>query len=107
MSVAACRSAKTYPTQSRADRCYVLFTVGPGANLSAAQFAKVPAAYRLGKLGLNAWKIAGPRPEAPIIYFESYNGGGKEFGCEASAASAASAALDRFVEDNYRVLVPR
>jgi hypothetical protein len=104
VNVAATRSAKTFPTQSRPDRCYVLFTIGPGTQMSAARFTKVPASYRLRKLGLNAWKIAGPRPDAPVIYFESYNGGGKEFGCETAAASAACAAVDKFVEDNYGLL---
>ena len=104
VNVTAVRTAKTFPTQSRADRCYALFTVGPGTQMSAARFARVPASYRLKKLGLNAWKIAGPRADAPVIYFESYNGGGKEFGCQTAAASAACAAVDRFVEDNHGLL---
>jgi len=104
VNVAATRTAKSFPTQSRPDRCYVLFTIGPGTQMSAARFAKVPASYRLKRLGLNAWKIAGPRPDAPVVYLESYNGGGKEFGCQAAAASAACAAVDKFIEDNYRVL---
>jgi hypothetical protein len=107
VNVAASRTGKTFPTQSRPDRCYVLFTIGPGANMSVARFTRVPASYQLKKLGLNAWKIAGPRNDAPVIYFEAYNGGGKEFGCQTGAASAAGAAVDKFVEDNYSVLSAR
>jgi hypothetical protein len=107
VTVAATRTGKTYPTQSRPDRCYVLFTVGPGTTISAARFAQVPSSYQLKKLGLNAWKIAGPRPDAPVVYLEAYNGGGREFGCASGAAAAAAAAVDRFAEDNYAVLAAK
>jgi hypothetical protein len=43
-------------------------------------------------------------PESPVFHFESYNGGGNEFGCRSAAAGAASAAVDKFIQDNYRVL---
>jgi hypothetical protein len=104
VEVAACRTGKTFPTQSRPDRCYVLFTVGAGGRMDRKQFASVPADYRITKFGTRAWRIAGPVPEKPVFYFESYNGGGNEFGCRSAAASAASAAVDKFIEDNYRVL---
>jgi hypothetical protein len=104
VEVAACRSGKTFPTQSRPDRCYVLFTVGKGGLMDAKQFAAVPLDYRITKFGTRAWRIAGPVPDRPVFYFESYNGGGNEFGCRSAAASAATAAVDKFIEDNYRVL---
>jgi hypothetical protein len=107
VNVAAARTGKTFPTQSRPDRCYVLFTIGPGTTMSASRFAQVPSTYVLKKLGLNAWKVAGPRPDAPAVYVEAYNGGGQEFGCQAGAAAAACAAVDRFVEDNYQVLTAK
>jgi hypothetical protein len=104
VEVTARRSGKTMPTQVKPDRCYMLFTVAPGARMDPERFTKVPADYRLRKLGLYAWTIAGPRTGRPVFYFESYNGGGKEFGCQGAAASAASAAVDKFIEDNYRFL---
>lgn len=48
-----------------------------------------------------AWKISSPRPEKPVFVFEGYNGGGSEFGCHGAAANAASAVIDKFIEDNY------
>jgi hypothetical protein len=104
VEVAAQRSSKSRPTQVKPDRCYVLFTVAPGARMDPDRFRKVPADYRIRKLGVNAAKIAGPQEGRPVFYFESYNGGGKEFGCQGAAASAASAAVDRFIQDNYRIL---
>jgi len=32
---------------------------------------------------------------------------GEEFGCQGQAANAASAAIDKFIEDNYAVLMLR
>ncbi len=104
VEVAACRTAKSFPTQSKPDRCYVLFTVGAGGHLDPTHFARVPADYRIKKFGTRAWRIAGPTLERPVFHFESYNGGGKEFGCPSAAAHAASAAVDKFIEDNYGVL---
>jgi hypothetical protein len=104
VAVSACRTGKTFPTQSRPDRCYVLFTVGAGGRMDPRQFAAVPLDYRITKFGTRAWRIAGPVPESPVFHFESYNGGGNEFGCRSAAAGAASAAVDKFIQDNYRVL---
>jgi hypothetical protein len=105
VEITARRSEKTAPTQIKPDRCYVLFTLGAGPLLDAGRFAQVPADYRLKKFGLFAWTVAGPRPGHPVFLFESYNGGGKEYGCHAAAANAASVAVDRFIEDNYRILI--
>jgi hypothetical protein len=107
VEVAACRAAKSFPTQSKPDRCYVLFTLGAGGHMDAQQFARVPADYRIKKFGTRAWRIAGPTVEQPVFHFESYNGGGKEFGCPGAAAHAATAAVDKFIQDNYRILSPR
>jgi hypothetical protein len=107
VEVAARRSAKTLPTQFKPDRCYILFNLGPGGKMEPAQFAKVPGDYRMKKFGLYAWKIASPKPERPVFTFESYNGGGNEFGCQGAAANEASAALNKFVEDNYALLTTK
>jgi hypothetical protein len=104
VEVAACRTAKSFPTQSKPDRCYVRFTVGAGGHLDPRQFSRVPADYRIKKFGTRAWRIAGPTLERPVFHFESYNGGGKEFGCPGAAAHAASAAVDKFIQDNYALL---
>jgi hypothetical protein len=104
VEVAACRAAKSFPTQSKPDRCYVLFTLGAGGRMDPKQFSKVPLDYRMKKFGTRAWRIAGPTRDLPVFHFESYNGGGKEFGCPDAAAHAASAAVDKFIQDNYRLL---
>jgi len=104
VEVAACRASKSFPTQSKPDRCYVLFTVGAGGHMDPDQFSKVPANYPAKKFGTRAWRIAGPTRDRPVFHFESYNGGGKEFGCPDAAAHAASAAVDKFIQDNYRLL---
>ena len=104
VEVAACRSAKSFPTQSKPDRCYVLFSLGAGGRMDPKQFSKVPTDYPVKKIGTRAWRVAGPTADRPVFHFESYNGGGKEFGCPDAAAHAASAAVDRFIHDNYRVL---
>ena len=104
VEVAACRAAKSFPTQSKPDRCYVLFTLGAGGHMDPKQFSKVPTDYRMKKFGTRAWRIAGPTRDRPVFHFESYNGGGKEFGCPGAAAHAASAAVDKFIQDNYRLL---
>src|SRR5262249_20781449 len=105
VEAAARRTGKTLPTQLKPDRCYILFTVGPGGKMDPKQLTKVPANYRPKKFGLYAWKIASPKADKPVFYFESYNGGGNEFGCQGAAANAASSAVDKFIEDNYVVLV--
>ncbi len=102
VEVAARRSGKTLPTQLKPDRCFVLFTVGPGGKGNATSFARVPANYRLK--GVWAWRIASPKENKPVFTFESYNGGAGEFGCQGQAANAASAAIDKFIEDNYAIL---
>ena len=107
VEVAARRSGKTLPTQLKPDRCFLLFTVGVGEAGSAKSFARVPATYRPKKFGLWAWRIAAPNPDKPVFTFESYNGGGEEFGCQGQAANAASAAIDKFIEDNYAILMLR
>ena len=102
VEVAARRSGKTLPTQLKPDRCFVLFTVGPGGKGNAASFARVPATYRLK--GVWAWRIAAPKESKPVFTFESYNGGAGEFGCQGQAANAASAVIDKFIEDNHSIL---
>ncbi len=107
VEVAARRSGKTLPTQIKPDRCFLLFTVGPGAQVNPKSFARIPANYRPKKFGLWAWRIASPNESKPVFTFESYNGGMEEFGCQGQAANAASAAIDKFIEDNYPILMLR
>src|SRR5262245_61217264 len=52
VEVAARRTGKTLPTQLKPDRCYILFTVGPGGKMDPKQLTKVPANYRPKKFGL-------------------------------------------------------
>ena len=104
VEVMARRSGKTLPTQLKPDRCFLLFSVGPGGQGSAKSFARVPANYRPKKFGLWAWRIASPKESKPVFTFESYNGGAEQFGCQGQAANAASAAIDKFIEDNYAIL---
>jgi len=104
VEVRARRSGKTLPTQLKADRCYLLFTLGPGGKVDAAHFAKVPANYRPGKFLYAVWRLSSPKPESPVFTFESYNGGGSEFGCHGAAANAAAVAIDKFIQDNGTLL---
>jgi len=75
VEVAACRSAKSFPTQSKPDRCYVLFSLGAGGRMDPKQFSKVPADYPVKKIGTRAWRVAGPTADRPVFHFESYNWG--------------------------------
>ena len=104
VEIRARRSGKTLPTQLKADRCYLLFSLGPGGKLDAERFAKVPSTYRPGKFGYAVWRLASPKPESPVFLFESYNGGGSEFGCQGAAANAAAVAIEKFIQDNGALL---
>jgi hypothetical protein len=107
VEVLARRSGKTLPTQMKPDRCFVLFTLGPGGKTEAKSFARVPSNYRPRKFGLYAWRLAGPSEGKPVFTLEAYNGGTQEFGCHGQAANAASAAIDKFIEDNHAVVTLR
>jgi hypothetical protein len=109
LEVLARRAEKTLPTQLKPDWCYVFFSVGPGGKVDADRFAKVPATYRIRKgFGWGIYKIAGPSAETPVFRFETNNqmtsGAWGSFGCWGTAANAASAAVDKFVEDNHAAL---
>jgi hypothetical protein len=104
VEVRARRSGKTLPTQLKADRCYLLFSLAPGGKLDAGRFAKVPSNYRPGKFGYAVWRLSSPKPESPVFVFESYNGGGNEFGCHGAAANAAAVAIEKFIKDNGPLL---
>jgi hypothetical protein len=109
LEVQARRGEKTLPTQFKPDWCFVLFTIGPGGQLDAARFARVPANYRIRKgFGWGIYKIAGPTAERHVFKFESNNlmtsGAWGSFGCHGTAANAASAAIDKFVEDNAALM---
>ncbi len=104
VEVTATRTAKSFPTEERPDVCYVLFNLARGDGMDPGRFARIPAAYRTRRLGTRTWRIAGASPERPVFYFESHNDDGHQFGCQAAAAGAASAAVERFIDDNYGVL---
>lgn len=110
LEVWARRAEKTLPTQFKPDWCFVLFSLKAGGKLDPAVWAKVPADYRIRKgFGWGIYKISGPTAESPAFRFESNNlmttGSWGEFGCYGSAANAAAAAVDKFIEDNQAVLV--
>jgi len=107
VEIMARRGEKTLPTQFKADTCYLLFTLGPGGEVKQERFAKIPANYRYRSWKFAAWKLRSPKPDEPWFYFESSNGGGNEVGCHGAAANAASAVIDKFVEDNYATLKGR
>jgi hypothetical protein len=109
VEVLARRAEKTLPTQLKPDWCYVFFSIGAGGKTPPRQFAKVPANYRIRKgFGWGIYRIAGPSASSPVFKFESNNamtsGAWGSFGCHGSAANAAAAAIDKFIEDNYTAL---
>jgi hypothetical protein len=104
VEVRARRSTKNFGAVVPSN-CYTLFAVGPGELLDAARFEEVPTNYRPRKFGLAVWRISAPKPEDPTFVFESYNGYGRTaFGCHGSAANAAAAGIEKFVEDNHAIL---
>jgi hypothetical protein len=109
LEVLARRAEKTLPTQLKPDWCYVFFSVGPGGKIDADHFGKIPATYRIRKgFGWGIYKIAGPSADTPVFRFETNNqmssGAWGSFGCWGTAANAASAAVDKFVEDTHAAL---
>ena len=87
----------------------MFFSIQPGGQLDPAHFARIPHNYRIRKgFGWGIYKIAAPGPDAPGFRFESNNrmtsGAWGSFGCYGTAANAAAAAVDKFVEDNYTLL---
>jgi hypothetical protein len=109
LEVLARRAQKTLPTDLKPEWCYVYFSIGPGGKMAPSQFARVPHEYRIRKgFGWGIYKIAGPSDADPTFRFESNNlmtsGAWGSFGCFGSAANAASAGVDKFIEDNYAVL---
>jgi hypothetical protein len=109
LEVLARRGEKVLPTELKPTWCFVFFSIGPGGKTSPKQFAKVPANYRIRKgFGWGIYKIAGPSASSPVFKFESNNqmtsGAWGSFGCHGSAANAAAAAVDKFIEDNYSTL---
>jgi hypothetical protein len=104
VEVLARRGEKTLPTQFKPDWCYLLFTIGAGGEMKPDRFAKIPANYRFRSWKHPAWKLRSPKPDEPWFYFESRNGGLESVGCHGDAANTASAVLNKFIEDNYKLL---
>ncbi len=97
------RGEKTLPTYFKPDRCYVLFSLGPGGSPGAARrFAKVPPEWRAKKV--RAYKVRSPKPGSLKFVFEAQNGAGAELGCFSSAADAAMRTVGRLIEDNRAAL---
>ena len=97
------RGEKTLPTYFKPDRCYVLFSLGPGGGPNAARsFASVPPEWRPKKV--RAYKVQSPTPGSPAFVFEAQNGAGAELGCFSSAADAAMRTVGRLIEDNRAAL---
>jgi hypothetical protein len=95
------RGEKTMPTQLKPDRCYVLFSIGPGGKAGAAErFAKVPAWWRPRRFG--SFKVEAPKPpESTAFLFESNNGFfGGQFGCFSGAADGVAKTLPKIIEEN-------
>lgn len=93
------RGEKLLPTQLKPDRCYVLFSLGPGGKTGAAErFAEVPASWRPRKVGAN--KVQAPKPDSPTFLFESNNGWASEMGCFSGAADAAAKTLQKMLEEH-------
>jgi hypothetical protein len=112
LEVLARRAEKVLPTDFKPSYCFVFFSIGPGGRTPPNRFAKIPASYRIRKgFGWGIYKIAGPSASAPVFKFESNNqmtsGAWGEFGCHGSAANAAAAAVDKFIEDNYTTLASK
>ena len=109
LEVLARRAEKVLPTDFKPSWCYVFFSIAPGGRTPADRFAKIPASYKIRKgFGWGIYRIAGPNPSSPAFKFESNNlqtsGAWGSFGCHGSAANAAAAALDKFIDDNHATL---
>jgi hypothetical protein len=96
------RSAKTLPTQLRADRYYVSFLIKQGPKLMAAHFAAVTRDYRFRRVLYSAWRLQTPTPEAPVWRFDAY--GDQRWG---NAANTASVVIEDFIAKNYDVIMKR
>ena len=96
------RSAKTLPTQLRADRYYVSFLIKQGPKLSADSFAAAARDYRFRRFLQFAWRLQTPKPEAPVWRFDAYGDG--RWG---NAANTASLVVEDFIAKNYDSMMKR
>ncbi len=99
VEVVARRSAKTLPTQLRADLYYISFLIKPGGKIPADRFAKVPRDYRFRRFGQQAWRLQAPRPDAPVWRFDAF--GNQRW---SNAAGTAALLVNDFIEKNYAAL---
>jgi hypothetical protein len=99
VEVVARRSAKTLPTQLRADLYYISFLVKPGGKIRPDQFAKVPRDYRFRRFGQQAWRLQAARPDAPVWRFDAF--GQQRW---SNAAGTAALVINDFIGKNYAVL---
>jgi hypothetical protein len=99
VEVVARRSAKTLPTQIRADLYYISFRIKAGGKLSADRFAAIPRDYRFRRFGYAAWRLQAPKPESPVWRFDAM--GEQRWG---NAAATASILINDFIEKSYAAL---
>jgi hypothetical protein len=90
------RSAKTLPTQLRADRYYVSFTIKPGPKLAPAAFGAASSDYRFRRFGIWVWRLQAPRAESMWWRFDAH--GDQRWG---NAANNASLVIEDFIAKNY------
>lgn len=93
------RSAKTLPTQLRADQYFVSFVIKPGPKLPPATFVAASKDYRFRRFLKPAWRLHAPKPDAPFARFDAY--GDQRWGV---AANTASAVVEDFIAKNYDAL---
>jgi hypothetical protein len=99
VEVVARRSAKTLPTQLRADLYYISFLLKPGGKMAADRFAAVSREYRFRRFGQSAWRLQAPKPDAPVWRFDAL--GQQRW---SNAAGTAALLVNDFIEKNYGVL---
>jgi hypothetical protein len=99
IEVVARRSAKTIPTQLRADLYYISFLIKPGGKMAADRFAAVSRDYRFRRFGQSAWRLQAPRPDAPVWRFDAL--GQQRW---SNAAGTAALLVNDFIAKNYGVL---
>jgi hypothetical protein len=99
VEVVARRSAKTLPTQLRADLYYISFLIKPGGKMAADRFAAVSRDYRFRRFGQSAWRLQAPRPDAPVWRFDAL--GQQRW---SNAAGTAALLVNDFIEKNYGAL---
>ena len=90
------RSDKTTDDNELDNEYWVNVLIRRGPKLSDAQFAAVPASYRLARAGYLATRLAAPTPDAPVFRFEAY-----AIFRWSAAANVVAVLLEDFIEKHY------